>query len=64
MFTKIKSVKNQLLFWIVVIITYIVYTDKVEFLPLVQNLAWAVLGYFGANTFQKKIFADQHKEAK
>jgi uncharacterized membrane protein len=59
MWNKLKSVKNLLLIWIVIVITLIVFTNKIEWLPLVQNLAWAVLGYFGANIAQDKIFADK-----
>ncbi|MCL2440467.1 MAG: hypothetical protein FWD14_01875 [Treponema sp.] len=58
---KFKSIKNLLLIWIVIIITAIVFMNKVDWLPLVQNLAWAVLGYFGANVAQDKIFADKDK---
>jgi len=59
MFKKLKSIKNLLLIWVVFTITAIVFTNKIEWLPLVQNLAWAVLGYFGANVAQDKIFADR-----
>jgi uncharacterized membrane protein len=61
MWNKLKSIKNLLLIWIVIVITLIVFTNKIEWLPLVQNLAWAVLGYFGANIAQDKIFADKLK---
>jgi len=61
MFKKLKSIKNILLLWVVFIITTVVFTNKIEWLPLVQNLAWAVLGYFGANVAQDKIFADKSK---
>jgi hypothetical protein len=61
MWNKLKSVKNILLIWIVFIITSIVFMNMIEWLPLVQNLAWAVLGYFGANVAQDKIFADKDK---
>jgi hypothetical protein len=59
MLHKLKSVKNLLLIWIVFIITTIVFTNKIEWLPLIQNLSWAVLGYFGANIAQDKIFSDK-----
>jgi len=60
MFKKLKSIKNLLLIWVVFMITAVVFTNKTEWLPLVQNLAWAVLGYFGANVAQDKIFADKN----
>ena len=61
MINKLKSIKNLLLIWIVVFITIVVFKNMNEWLPLVQNLAWAVLGYFGANVAQDKIFADKSK---
>ena len=60
MFKKLKSIKNLLLIWIIIIITLIVFNNMIAWLPLVQNLAWAVLGYFGANVAQDKIFADKN----
>jgi hypothetical protein len=61
---KLKSVKNLLLIWVVFLITAIVFTNKLDWLPLIQNLSWAVLGYFGANVAQDKIFADKEKGIK
>jgi len=61
MFNKLKSIKNLLLIWVVFMITTVVFTNMIEWLPLIQNLAWAVLGYFGANVAQDKIFADKNK---
>jgi len=61
MIHKLKSVKVILLIWVVGIITAIVFTNRIDWLPLVQVLAWAPLGYFGANVAQDKIFADKNK---
>jgi len=60
-FRKLKSIKNILLLWVVFMITVVVFTNRLDWLPLVQNLAWAVLGYLGANVAQDKIFADKNK---
>ena len=59
MLYKLKSIKNLLLIWIITVITLIVFNNMIAWLPLVQNLAWAVLGYFGANVAQDKINADK-----
>lgn len=56
---KFRSVKNLLLLWVVITISWIVFGNRADFLPLAQNLAWCVLGYFGANVAQKKIMNER-----
>jgi hypothetical protein len=59
MWKKLKSIKNLLLIWIVAIISVIVFTNKTDWLPLVQNLALAILAYFPVNIAQDYIFKDK-----
>jgi MFS-type transporter involved in bile tolerance (Atg22 family) len=61
MWRKLKSIKTLCLIWIITIITLIVFTNRNEWLPLVNVLAWAPLAYFGANVVQDKIFSDKDK---
>jgi len=59
MLNKLKSVKVLVLIWVVGMITAIVFLNMIDWLPIVQVLAWAPLGYFGANVAQDKIFSDK-----
>jgi hypothetical protein len=61
MLNKLKSVKVLVLLWIVIVISLIIFLNMIDWLPLVQILAWAPLGYFGANVAQDKIYADKAK---
>ena len=62
MLNKLKSVKNLLLLWIVIVISLVLINNMIAWLPFIQNLAWAILGYFGANVAQDKIFQDRQIE--
>lgn len=55
MINKLKSIKNILVMWAIGLITYIVITDKQEFLQLATILAGAVIVYFPVNVKQKQI---------
>lgn len=56
MLHKLKSIKNILLIWIIMMISIIVFTNNTDFLPLVQNLALCVLAYFPINVAQDYIY--------
>lgn len=56
LFRKLKSFKNLLVLWAVVLITYIIVADKQEFLSVAMLLAGAVIVYFPVNVKQKEIF--------
>ena len=60
MLKKLKSIKNILLIWLVFMITYIVFSNKLDFISLAQNLALAVLAYFPVNVAQDYIFKDKN----
>lgn len=55
---KLKSLKNLLVLWAVVLITYIVVADKQEFLSVAMLLAGAVIVYFPVNVKQKEILSN------
>ena len=56
LFRKLKSFKNLLVLWAVVLTTYIVIKGKQEFLSVAMLLAGAVIVYFPVNVKQKEIF--------
>ncbi len=56
LFRKLKSLKNLLVLWAVVLTTYIVVAGKQEFLSVAMLLAGAVIVYFPVNVKQKEIF--------
>ena len=56
LFRKLKSFKNLLVLWAVVLTTYIVVAGKHEFLSVAMLLAGAVIVYFPVNVKQKEIF--------
>lgn len=55
LFRKLKSFKNLLVLWAVLLITHIVVADKQEFLSVAMLLAGAVIIYFPVNVKQKEI---------
>ena len=57
---KFLSVKNLLLLFVCSLISYIIFTNKNDWMPLAQNLSWCVLAYFPANVMQKKILFDKN----
>lgn len=56
LFRKLKSFKNLLVLWAIVLTTYIVVAGKQEFLSVAMLLAGAVIVYFPVNVKQKEIF--------
>lgn len=57
---KLKSLKNLLVLWAVVLTTYIVVANKQEFLSVAMLLAGAVIVYFPVNVKQKEIFNNKN----
>lgn len=52
---KITSIKTLVTFWCLGIITYIIVTEKTDFMLIAQLLCSVPLGYLGLNVYQKKI---------
>lgn len=58
---KLSSVKNLLVLWAVLFITYIVVFDKQAFNNVAMMLTGAVIVYFPVNVKQKELFKDKEK---
>lgn len=59
---KLSSVKNWIVVWACLLITYIVLAEETSMLQLATLLATIPLAYIPTNVFQKKIELDNHKE--
>lgn len=59
---KLSSVKNWIVVWACILITYIVLAEETSMLQLATLLATIPLAYIPTNVFQKKIELDNHKE--
>lgn len=56
---KLKSVKNIIVAWAAILITYIVVANKVDFTQLAVILAAIPVAYIPSNVYQKKIEKEQ-----
>lgn len=56
---KLKSVKLWVVVWAVVVISYIVWADRVSFVSVATLLSSIPLAYIGLNVAQKKIEGDR-----
>lgn len=61
MLNKLKSIKNLLVIWAVVLISFIVFANRQEFIQLATVLSGAVIVYFPVNVQQKKILKGEDK---
>lgn len=52
---KLRSAKLLITLWAIAMVTYIVATNKVEFLLIAEILCAVPLAYLGVNVWQKKI---------
>ena len=59
---KLLSVKLWVTLWSMVIVSYIVFADKTDFMIIAQWLCSVPLAYLGLNVWQKKIISDKEKE--
>ena len=59
---KLTSVKTWIVAWALLLITYIVVMEEVQFLQLATLLATIPLAYIPSNVLQKKIELGSEKE--
>jgi hypothetical protein len=59
---KLTSVKTWIVVWALLLITYIVIMEEVQFLQLATLLATIPLAYIPSNVLQKKIELGNDKE--
>jgi hypothetical protein len=59
---KLASVKTWIVVWALLLITYIVIMEEVQFLQLATLLATIPLAYIPSNVLQKKIELGNDKE--
>lgn len=59
---KLTSVKTWIVAWALLLITYIVIMEEVQFLQLATLLATIPLAYIPSNVLQKKIELGNDKE--
>ena len=59
---KLLSVKLWVTLWSMVIVSYIVFADKTDFMIIAQWLCSVPLAYLGLNVWQKKIISDKERE--
>ena len=55
--TKLKSAKLWVTIWSILMVTFIVLTNKSDFVLIAQWLCGVPLAYIGANVWQKQIFS-------
>lgn len=58
---KLKSVKLWVTLWAIAMVSFIVISNRTEFLNIAQPLCFVPLGYLGVNVWQKKIYEDSAK---
>lgn len=58
---KLKSVKLWVTLWSIAMVSFIVISNRTEFLNIAQPLCFVPLGYLGVNVWQKKIYEDSAK---
>ena len=54
---KLKSAKLWVTIWSILMVTFIVLTNKSDFVIIAQWLCGVPLAYIGANVWQKQIFS-------
>lgn len=54
---KLKSTKLWITIWSILLISFIVVTNKIDFFGLAQLLSSIPLAYIGANVWQKNIYS-------
>jgi len=59
---KLKSAKLWVTIWAILMVTFIVLTNKSDFVLIAQWLCGVPLAYIGANVWQKQIFSHSTKE--
>lgn len=59
---KLFSVKLWVTLWSMVIVSYIVFANKTDFMIIAQWLCSVPLAYLGLNVWQKKIISDKERE--
>ena len=59
---KLKSAKLLITIWAMILTSYIVFTNRTEFLLIAEILCAVPLAYLGVNVWQKKIESDRQGE--
>lgn len=59
---KFLSIKAWVCFWAMILITYIVVFNRIEFYNIAWTLCSVPLAYIGANVAEKNIFSKQKIE--
>lgn len=61
---KLLSIKTWVTLWAMVIVSYVIFTNKTDFLIIAQWLCTVPLAYLGVNVWQKKIMSDKEEKGK
>lgn len=61
-FKKLLSIKTWVTLWAMVIVSYVIFTNKTDFLIIAQWLCTVPLAYLGANVWQKKIMSGKEEK--
>ena len=61
-FKKLLSIKTWVTLWAMVIVSYVIFTNKTDFLIIAQWLCTVPLAYLGVNVWQKKIMSDKEEK--
>ncbi|MDD7611997.1 MAG: hypothetical protein PUJ82_13900 [Spirochaetales bacterium] len=61
---KLLSIKTWVTLWAMVIVSYVIFTNKTDFLIVAQWLCTVPLAYLGINVWQKKIMSDKEEKEK
>lgn len=61
---KLLSIKTWVTLWAMVIVSYVIFTNKTDFLIIAQWLCTVPLAYLGVNVWQKKIMSDKEEKEK
>lgn len=61
-FKKLLSIKTWVTLWAMVIVSYVIFTNKTDFLIIAQWLCAVPLAYLGVNVWQKKIMSGKEEK--
>ena len=59
--SKLTSAKLWVTLWAIGMVSFIVITNRTDFMSIAQPICFVPLGYLGANVWQKKIYEDGAK---
>lgn len=59
--SKLKSAKLWVTIWAIIMVTFIVFANRNQFITIAQWLCGVPLAYIGANVWQKQIYSKEDK---